>query len=102
MPSTTAESRFYDDVVAVIDAVKTDERSEDTDAYAGRILAAARQHLPGDTVTIKYEIHCDDAHKRGTVKVPSWCSGDPKAAVALHFFGYADAAYRFVTKAEVV
>ncbi len=101
MPADTAESRFYDDVVTVIDAVKSADRPSDTDDYAGQILTAARQHLPGNKVKIKYQIHADDQHARGTVSVPSWCSGDPKAAVALHFFGYADAA-RFVTKAEVV
>lgn len=47
-------SRFYDEVVAVIDAVKTADRPEDTDAYAGRIMAAADRIalLPGELTVL--------------------------------------------------
>jgi len=62
---------------------------------------------PGDlqeavrTEQIAYEIHADDSHSRGTITVPSWCTGDPAMAVALYFFGYRTAV-GFVTKAEVL
>lgn len=54
-----------------------------------------------DTIRVRYEIHADDQHSRGEIDLPSWCSGDPRTAVALHFFGYGDAR-QFVTRAEVV
>jgi hypothetical protein len=47
-----------------------------------------------DTVTVHAIYH--DAHNGGArntteLTLPSWCSGDPAAAVALYLFGYADA-----------
>lgn len=54
-----------------------------------------------DTIRVRYEIHADDQHSRGEIDLPSWCSGDPRTAVALYFFGYGDAR-QFVTRAEVV
>lgn len=53
------------------------------------------------TDRVSYEIHADDSHSRGIVTLPSWCSGDPAMAVALHFFGDRTAV-QFVTKAEVL
>ena len=53
-----------------------------------------------DLQAITYEVHCDDQHSRGTIHVPSYLTGDPKAAVGMYLFGYAGAA-QFVTKAEV-
>lgn len=53
------------------------------------------------TEKIAYEVHADDSHGRGTITVPSWCSGDPAMAVALYLFGERTAV-RFVTKAEVL
>lgn len=54
-----------------------------------------------DTVKIAYEAHADDSHSRGTITVPSWCSGDPKMAVALYLFGERTSVGH-VLKAEVL
>lgn len=54
-----------------------------------------------DTEKIRYEIHADDSHSRGTITVPRYLTGDPKMAVALYFFGERTAV-GFVTKAEVL
>lgn len=56
-----------------------------------------------DTEQVRYEIHADDSHSRGVIRIPSWATGDPQATVALYFFGYVNPVSRsFVTKAEVL
>ena len=72
-------------------------------AYVHRDRGAATATLLGatDTVRIRYEIHADDLHHRGEVDLPSWCSGDPRMAVALYSLGHSTSV-SFVTRAEVV
>lgn len=93
-PSSSRVTELVDQIHAPVDFHDPDTDTYDEEAaashYATLALALA-DAVKVDTVRVSYAYSEDGRTTKGELTLPSWCSGDPAAGVALYLFGYADA-----------